>query len=29
MAEIKAARGINYFEDKDLIAAQAEKYKNK
>ncbi len=29
MAEIKAAMGINYFEDKDLIAAQAEKYRNK
>ena len=29
MTEIKAAMGINYFEDKDLIAAQAEKYRNK
>lgn len=27
MAEIKAAMKINYFEDEELIAAQAEKYK--
>ncbi len=26
--EVKAAMQINYFEDKDLIKAQAEKYKN-
>ena len=29
MAEVKAAMGINYFDDEELIAAQAEKYRNK
>ena len=28
LAEVKAAMKINYFDDEELIAAQAEKYKN-
>ena len=29
LAEVKQAMKINYFEDEELIAAQAEKYRNK
>jgi hypothetical protein len=28
MDEVRAAMRINYFEDKELIESQAEKYKN-